>query len=79
MNGTVKWFNAKKGYGFITGKDENEYFVHYSSIISDKRYKALKNGNNVTFDIETSEDKTMAINVKVLPNTTVKEITEDED
>ena len=79
MNGTVKWFNAKKGYGFIVGKDGNEYFVHYSNIISDKKYKALKNGNDVTFDIKTSEDKTMAINVKALPNTTVKEITEDED
>ena len=79
MNGTVKWFNAKKGYGFIIGKDGNEYFVHYSKIVSDKKYKALKNGNDVTFDIETSEDKTMAINVKALPNTNVKEINEDED
>ena len=32
MSGTVKWFNAKKGYGFISGNDGKEYFVHYTAL-----------------------------------------------
>lgn len=67
MNGTVKWFNAKKGYGFIVGEDNNEYFVHYSNICSDKKYKLLNNDTKtkVTFDLESREDgKQFAVNVK---------------
>ena len=64
MNGTVKWFNNKRGYGFITGEDSKEYFVHYSNIISDKEYKSLKPANSVTFDPNTREDgKLCATNV----------------
>ena len=64
MNGKVKWFNNKKGYGFITGEDEKDYFLHFSKIITDKRYKALKNGTNVTFSIETDNvGRVLATNV----------------
>ena len=51
-NGTVKWFNAQKGYGFITNESTGEdVFVHFSAIVSDG-YKTLKEGQKVTFDIE---------------------------
>lgn len=50
--GTVKWFNAQKGYGFITNESTGEdVFVHFSAIVSDG-YKTLEEGQNVTFDIE---------------------------
>ena len=51
-NGTVKWFNAQKGYGFITNEGTGEdVFVHFSAIMSDG-YKTLEEGQKVTFDIE---------------------------
>ncbi len=49
---TVKWFNAQKGYGFITNEGTGEdVFVHFSAIVSDG-YKTLEEGQKVTFDIE---------------------------
>lgn len=51
-NGTVKWFNAQKGYGFITNEGTGEdVFVHFSAINTDG-YKTLEEGQKVTFDIE---------------------------
>ena len=51
-NGTVKWFNAQKGYGFITTvPGEDDVFVHFSAIQGDG-YKTLEEGQKVTFDIE---------------------------
>jgi len=51
-NGTVKWFNAQKGYGFITNESTGEdVFVHFSEIMSEG-YKTLEEGQKVTFDIE---------------------------
>ena len=52
-NGTVKWFNAEKGYGFITNDASGEdVFVHYSSIVSEG-YKSLNEGQKVTFEMES--------------------------
>lgn len=51
-NGTVKWFNAQKGYGFIKNEGTGEdVFVHFSAINTDG-YKTLEEGQKVTFDIE---------------------------
>jgi CspA family cold shock protein len=51
-NGTVKWFNAQKGYGFITNEGTGEdVFVHFSAINTDG-YKTLEEGQKVVFDIE---------------------------
>lgn len=51
-NGTVKWFNAQKGYGFITNEGTNEdVFVHFSAI-NVAGYKTLEEGQKVTFEIE---------------------------
>ena len=65
-NGTVKWFNAEKGYGFITNDANGEdVFVHYSSIVSEV-YKSLNEGQKVTFDMESDprdSRKLRAVNV----------------
>ncbi|EGG95678.1 MULTISPECIES: cold-shock protein [Staphylococcus] len=49
-NGTVKWFNADKGFGFIERGNGNDVFVHYSGIAGEG-YKSLEEGQNVDFDI----------------------------
>ena len=50
MNGTVKWFNAEKGFGFITGEDGNDVFAHFSQI-KKEGYKSLEEGQKVSFDV----------------------------
>lgn len=60
--GTVKWFNGSKGYGFITGEDGKDYFVHFSAINMDG-YKTLDEGQAVTFDIEEGQKGPQASNV----------------
>jgi len=63
MNGTVKWFNSEKGYGFITAEDGQELFVHFSSIVADG-YKSLDEGQNVYFDVEDGDKGPVAMNVE---------------
>ena len=53
-NGTVKWFNADKGFGFITGEDGNDVFAHFSAIQGDG-FKTLDEGQAVTFDVEEGQ------------------------
>ena len=60
--GTVKWFNAEKGYGFITGEDGNDVFVHFSAIQADG-YKSLDEGQAVTFDLQQGNRGMQAANV----------------
>ena len=50
-NGTVKWFNAEKGYGFISQESGDDVFVHFSAI-QGKGFKTLEEGQNVSFEIE---------------------------
>ena len=51
-NGVVKWFDAKKGYGFILHpEDGSDIFVHYSQIHTEKRFKTLRTGETVEFDL----------------------------
>ena len=61
--GTVKFFNEKKGYGFITKEDGNDVFVHFTSIESDDDFKTLKEGQAVEFDIESDERGDKAVKV----------------
>jgi CspA family cold shock protein len=60
--GTVKWFNGTKGYGFITGEDGKDYFVHFSAINVDG-FKTLDEGQAVTFTIENGQKGPQASNV----------------
>lgn len=64
-NGTVKWFNEKKGYGFIEQEQGSDVFVHYSNI-KGPGFKTLKEGDRVTFDIEQGKRGPVAVNVKVI-------------
>ena len=60
--GTVKWFNPKKGYGFISTTDGRDIFVHYSNISGDG-YKSLDQGDTVKFDVVEGEKGLRADNV----------------
>jgi CspA family cold shock protein len=65
MQGTVKWFNGQKGFGFITTEEGKDVFVHYSGIES-SGFKTLDEGQRVTFDLTQGQKGDQAINVKPL-------------
>lgn len=60
--GTVKWFNEKKGFGFIQREEGDDVFVHYSAIQS-QGFKTLNEGDRVSFDIEHGDKGARAANV----------------
>ena len=60
--GTVKWFNAEKGYGFITGEDGADVFVHFSAI-QGEGFKSLDEGQAVTYDLTEGARGMQAANV----------------
>lgn len=63
--GTVKWFNAEKGFGFIEREDGNDVFVHFSGIAGEG-YKTLEEGQKVDFDITEGQRGEQATNVVVM-------------
>jgi len=63
--GTVKWFNNKRGWGFIVKEDGEDIFVHYSAIKEDG-FRSLDEGQNVQFDIEEGDNGPAASNVEKL-------------
>lgn len=66
MTGTVKWFNAAKGYGFIVSDEGEDIFVHYSAIQKDG-FKTLRDGQTVSFELANTEsEKPRAENVKIV-------------
>lgn len=62
--GTVKWFNAQKGFGFISDEQGNDVFVHFSGLAMDG-FKSLEDGQNVTFDTTQGNRGLQAVNVCV--------------
>lgn len=62
MIGTVKWFNQKKGYGFITAQDNQDVFVHFSAI-QGEGFKSLDDGQQVDFEIVDGPRGPQAANV----------------
>jgi CspA family cold shock protein len=61
-SGKVKWFNAQKGYGFITGDDGQDVFVHYSAISGDG-FRSLQEGESVDFEVAQGPKGLQAANV----------------
>ena len=64
-SGTVKWFNEKKGYGFIEQDDGPDVFVHHTGINA-SGFKSLREGDKVTFDVEEGPKGSRAVNVTVV-------------
>lgn len=62
MQGSVKWFNAEKGYGFIQVEGGSDVFVHYSAILGDG-FRTLEEGQHVEFDIVEGQRGPQAANV----------------
>ena len=65
MTGQVKWFNNQKGFGFITGEDGNDVFVHYTGIVSESKRKELEDGQNVSYEVIDGAKGKQAVNVTV--------------
>ena len=65
MQGTVKWFNAKKGFGFISDEEGNDVFVHFSALQMDG-FKVLDEGDEVEFEVVNGEKGPQAANVTKL-------------
>ena len=65
MNGTVKWFNSEKGFGFNTGEDGKDVFAHFSQIQS-SGYKSLEEGQEVSFEITQGPKGPQAENIQVI-------------
>jgi CspA family cold shock protein len=64
-NGTVKWFNEKKGYGFIEQEDGPDVFVHHTGINA-SGFRTLQEGDRVTFTVEQGKKGPAAVNVTVV-------------
>ena len=63
--GSVKWFNDRKGYGFIEQEDGSDVFVHHSGI-NGNGFKSLREGDRVSFDVEQGKKGPAAVNVTVV-------------
>ncbi|HME56240.1 MAG TPA: cold shock domain-containing protein [Candidatus Lokiarchaeia archaeon] len=81
VNGTVKWFNARKGFGFISVPDqEKDVFVHFSNIVTKEgEFATLNEGDEVEFETQEGQKGIEAINVKVTNKAPEKEGTSMRD
>ncbi|WP_246566076.1 cold-shock protein [Tissierella simiarum] len=65
MNGTVKWFNSDKGFGFITAEDGTDVFAHFSQI-NKEGFKTLEEGQKVSFDVANGPKGPQAENINII-------------
>ena len=65
MRGKVKWFDAKKGYGFISGDDGNDVFVHFTALAMDG-FRTLEEDQEVEYEIQENDKGSQAVNVTTL-------------
>lgn len=65
MKGNVKWFDPRKGFGFIVGEDGNDYFVHFSNILADG-FRTLRAEAEVEFEVLIEDDRRFAVDVKTV-------------
>ena len=65
IKGTVKWFNEKKGFGFLSRDEGDDVFVHYTSITGDG-FKTLREGQQVEFEVQDGPKGPQAVNVKAV-------------
>lgn len=63
MQGTVKWFNAKRGYGFIVGENGKDIFIHFTDIQAEG-FKTLNDGDIVEYELVNAEKGLKAVNIK---------------
>lgn len=63
MNGSVKFYNTEKAYGFVTGEDGQDYFFHRSAIINNN--ESLKKGDNVVFETQQGDRGLKAVRVQL--------------
>ena len=64
VKGTVKWFNDKKGYGFLSREDGDDVFVHFSNI-EGEGFKTLREGDAVEFEVQDGPKGPQAVNVQI--------------
>ncbi len=64
QKGTVKWFNAQKGFGFISDEEGNDIFVHFSGLAMEG-YKSLEDGQSVVFETTNGNRGLQAVNVHI--------------
>jgi len=72
MKGKIKWYKKEKGYGFISGEDGKEYFVHWKQINSDKENIYEDDNLSVTFELEETQRGPQAIDVKYVESEEVE-------
>jgi CspA family cold shock protein len=65
MQGKVKWFNERKGFGFIEAENGNDVFVHFSAI-QGSGFKTLQDGQSVSFDVQNGPKGLSAVNVQAV-------------
>jgi CspA family cold shock protein len=64
MEGKIKWFKREKGYGFVTGSDDKDYFVHYSALPQDMEDVRESDNMEVTFEVKDTDRGTQATDIK---------------
>lgn len=66
ITGKVKWFDVKKGYGYIEDENGNDHFAHFTGIVDGRHYTGLNDGDEVTFDIVPGKKGEQAGNIKLV-------------